>query len=233
LLAEDKLDQTVTVVGWQKFWVNSGNDNDPYYPLMQLDALAVELGDFLQVDGLVAVDADTTGFAMTVLSDAPTITDSTLTVMFQPGDAEVNGTRIVSKSGEILDPLDVKKPLPVQVDGTPYKNLDSGSSLKAALVIIDKGVLGAEQVTGIILSVEANSLTLAPDADVVCDIVTDQLIVGLTDDLEFLTVTITNESTLVAPGGVLQAGQTVGMNGICKVTGYQADNVVIVDDQRD
>jgi len=95
-------------VGWQKFWVNSDNDNDPYYPLMQLDALVVELGDFLQVEGLVAVDADTDGFDMTVSSDAPTITDSTLTVMFQPGDAEVNGTRIVSKSGEILAPLDVK-----------------------------------------------------------------------------------------------------------------------------
>lgn len=35
ILAEDKLDQTVTVVGWQKFWVNSDNDNDPYYPFMQ------------------------------------------------------------------------------------------------------------------------------------------------------------------------------------------------------
>ena len=120
----------------------------------------------------------------------------------------------------------------MQVDGTLYKDLDSGSSLKAALVIIDKSVLGAEQVTGIILSVEAGGLTLAPDADVVCNIATDQLIVALTDDAEILTVTITNDSALGAPGGVLEAGQTVGMNGTCEVTGYQTDNVVIVDDQR-
>jgi len=236
LLAEDKLDLEVTVVGWPKFWINSNYDydlGDQYYPLMQLDALVVELGDFLQVEGSVAVDADSDGFVMTVSSDGPTITtDSTLAVMFQPGDDEVNGTRIVSKSGEILETIDVKVPLPVQVDGTPYKTLDSVSSLKAALVIIDKSVLGAEQVTGVILSVEADALTLAPEADVVCDVATEQLMVGLTGDVEILTVTITPDSSLIAPGGVLAKGQTVGMNGTCEVMGYQTDNVVIVDDQR-
>ncbi len=235
LLAEDKLRLEVTVVGWPKFWINSKYDYDPgdqYYPLMQLDALVVELGEFLQVEGSVAVDADPDGFVMTVSSDGPTITDSTLAVMFQPGDVEVNGTRIVSKSGEILEPIDVEVPLPVQVDGTPYKILDSVSSLKAALIIIDKSVLGAEQVTGIILSVEADALTLAPEADVVCDVATEQLMVGLTGDVEILTVTITPDSSLIAPGGVLAKGQTVGMNGTCEVTGYQTDNVVIVDDQR-
>jgi len=235
LLAEDKLGLEVTVVGWPEFWINSNYDYDPgdqYYPLMQLDALVVELGEFLQVEGSVAVDADPAGFAMTVSSDGLTITDSTLAVMFQPGDDEVNGTRIVSKSGEILEPIDVKVPLPVQVDGTPYKFLDSVSSLKAALVIIDKSVLDAEQVTGVIHSVETGALTLAPDADVVCDAATEQLMVGLADEVEILTVTITQDSALIAPGDVLAEGQTVGMNGSCEVTGYQTDNVVIIDDQR-
>jgi hypothetical protein len=56
--------------------------------------------------------------------------------------------------------------------------------------------------------------------------------VALTDAVEILTVTITNDSALVAPGGVLETGRTVGMNGTCEFTGYQTDNVVIVDDQR-
>jgi len=67
----------------------------------------------------------------------------------------------------------------------------------------------------------------------VCGVATgSQLVVGLIGDLEILTVTITDSSSEIAPGGILEAGQTVGMNGICKITSYQTDNVVIVDDQR-
>lgn len=236
LLADDKLGMELTVVGWAKSWASIDNDDDKpaaYYPLLHLEALVAELGNFLQVEGTVAVDADVTGFEMTVSAGGPVITDSTLAVMYQPGGTNINGTRIVSKSGVLLNPLDVKEPLPVQVDGTLQLMEGIDPMLKAALVIIDKGALGVEQVTGVILSVGTNTLVLAPDADTVCGVATSQLMVDLTSDVKILTVTITDFGSVIAPGGTLEPGQTVGMNGTCEVTGYQTDNVVIVDDQRD
>jgi len=236
LLADDKLGMELTVVGWAKSWASIDNDDDKpaaYYPLLHLEALVAELGDFLQIEGTVAVDADVTGFEMTVSSGGPVITDSTLAVMYQYGGVNINGTRIVSKSGVLLNPLDVKEPLPVQVDGTLQLMEGIDPMLKAALVIIDKGALGVEQVTGVILSVGTNTLVLAPDADTVCGVATSQQMVDLASNLEILTVTITDVRSVIAPGGTLEPGQTVGMNGTCEVTGYQTDNVVIVDDQRD
>jgi len=239
LLADDKLSMDLTVVGWARSSTKADYDDDKpveYYPLLQLDALAAELGNFLQVEGTVVVNADMTGFAMNVSSGGPVISDSALTVMYQPllypDQPGINGTRIVSKSGVLLLPLDVKEPLSIQVDGTLELIQDADPMLRAALVIIDKAALGVEQVTGVILSVGTNTLVLAPDADTVCGIETSQLMVDLTSDVDILTVTITDFSSVIAPGGTLEAGQTVGMNGTCEVPNYQTDNVVIVDDQR-
>lgn len=242
LLSEDKLGLEVTVVGWPKFLVESDSDDHEtgeYYPLMQLDALVAELGGFLQVEGIVDADAVETGFDMTVSSGSPVVTNGVLAVMYQEGDVDVNGkplfngTRIVSKSGELLAPLDVKKALPVKVDGV--LNLDSNPVLKAALVIVDKSALGSEQVTGLILSDGTDTLTLNPEAAFVCGEEIgppDYLKVGLAENLDILTVTITNDVSVIKPGGTLAAGQTVGMNGSCGTGGYETDNVVIVDDQR-
>lgn len=238
LLSKDKLGMDLTVVGWARSWDNADYVDDrsaEYYPLLRLEALAAELGNFLQVEGTVAADADATGFPMTVSSGGPVITDSTLAVMYQPGGGSINGTRVVSKSGVLLNPEDAKKYLSTQVDGTLKLITGSDPMLKAALVILDKSALGMEQVTGTILSVSANTMILKPDPDVgtVCGVATgSQLIVGLIGDLEILTVTITDNSSEIAPGGILEAGQTVGMNGNCKITSYQTDNVVIVDDKR-
>ncbi len=236
LLVDTNLYTELTVVGWPKL----GDDHDAedknsyYYPLMQLDALVAELGAFLQVEGSVAVSADPdnpVGFSMNVSPGNPIITDEFLAVMFQPGGSDFNGTRIVSKSGELLAPADVKEPLPVQVDGV--LQLGSSAILKAALVIIDKSTLDAEQVTGITTSpvdVDTNTITVNPDSPTVCGIPIDSLLVKLADDLKILTVTITENSSVIAPGGELDVGQTVGMNGTCGSDGYYTDNVVIVDD---
>jgi len=238
LLSKDKLGMELTVVGWARSWDNADYVDDrpvEYYPLLRLEALAAELGKFLQVEGTVAADADATGFPMTVSSGGPVIIDSTLAVMYQPGSKSINGTRVVSKSGVLLKPEDAKKYLSTQVDGTLKLIAGSDPILKAALVILDKSALGVEQVTGTILSVYGNTMVLEPDPDMstVCGVATgSQLVVGLIGDLEILTVTITDSSSEIAPGGILEAGQTVGMNGICKITSYQTDNVVIVDDQR-
>ncbi len=238
LLSEDKLGLEVTVVGWPRSWSDSDYDDfepDEYHPLMQLDALVAELGGFLQVEGIVDANPVETGFDMTVLSGGPILTDGVLAVMYQQGDVDVNGkpfngTRIVSKAGEILGPLDVIETLPVKVDGV--LNLVGDPVLKAALVIVDKSALNSEQVTGLILLVDTDTLTLDPDATAVCGVATDQLKVGLADNLEILTVTIDNDGSIIAPGGTLADGQIVGMSGTCETNGYETDNVVIVDDQR-
>jgi len=224
LLSKDKGTE-LTVVGWARSWNNADYVDDrsaEYYPLLHLEALVAELGKFLTVEGTVAADADTMGFPMTVTAGGPEITKSTLTVRYQTGDTDdINGTRIVSKSGVLLEPGDAVVPLPTQVDGTK----GGDSLLKAALVILDKGALGVKQVTGKILEVYTDSLLLDPEADTVCG-VAGPLTVGLSNDLEILTVTITDASSEIAPGGMLEDGQTVNMNGTCEGTNYQTDNIV-------
>ena len=211
---------------------DKGVEKDAHHPLMAVDALAVELGDFLQVEGNVATNADTKEFSMTVSSGGPVITRDTLSVEFQSGGAGFNGTRVVSKTGVLLDPLQVVAPLPVQVDGTLELISGSDPILKAALVILDTGNFDTQQLTGTVLSVGADSLTLAPDVGVVCGVATSELPVRLTADLKILTVTITESGSVITPGGVLAVGQDIGMNGRCDASGYVTDNVVIVDDQR-
>lgn len=244
LLSDDKLGLEVTVVGWPRFW--SGSDDDDYesrmyYPLLRVDALVVELGGLLQVEGTVdaspvIIDPNTgeTGFDMSV-SAGPIITNDALTVLIQDGDQNINGTRIVSKSGALLEPSGITANLPVKVDGV----LDIArvpALLKAALVIVDKSALGAEQVTGLVISTGVDTLTLDPDAAVVCgqpfdDL--DTLEVELTDNLEILTVTITDTLSVIKPGGTVDAGDTVGMSGYCQPDGsYQTDNIVVVEDLR-
>ncbi len=233
LLSKD-LGLEITVVGWPSFWDDPDiyEDKDTeHYPLMQLDALVAELGGFLQVEGTVSVDSDSSQFSMTVSSGSPIITSDALAVVFQQTVGDINGTRVVSKSGELLDPLDVREPLPVQVDGVL---LLSNAELNAALVIVDKSALSTEQVTGTISSVEVNSLTLdLEEAVSVCgEPPTSQLVVGLAANLDILTVIITDGGSIISTDGSPAIGQTVGMNGSCEPDGYETDNLVIIDDQR-
>jgi hypothetical protein len=211
---------------------HEGVVHDEHYVWMAVDALVVELGRFLQIAGNVATDADTTGFDMTVSSGSAVITGDALAVAFQPGDVGVNGTRIVSKAGELLQPSQVTTPLPVQVDGTLEFATSGNSILRAALVILDTTDLGGEQVTGTLLAVSPDNVALVPEADTVCGVATSELFVTLTPDVDILTVTITTSGSEIVPGGVLIPGQTVGMNGHCEANAYVTDNIVIVDDQR-
>ncbi|MGB5329474.1 MAG: hypothetical protein WBO58_14725, partial [Gammaproteobacteria bacterium] len=234
LLQGDMIDEELTVVGWVKSWSDKDNDeNKPeeYYPLLYIEALIAESGKFEQFKGKVEMlnDPVDTGFSMT-----PSSGTESLKVMYQlplyPQRADVNGTRIVSKSGELLAPGDIEIFLPVQVDGTP--DAMDPLLINAALVIVDKSALDTEQVTGVIKSLGTDILELAPDADP-CGAVTNPFMVDLTNPLDILTVIITNSGSEILPGGILRVDQTIGMNGSCEFTGnYQTDNVVIVDDQR-
>ena len=209
-----------------------GPQKNLYRPLMVLDGLAVELGDFLQVEGEVAVDADIDGFEMFVTSGGPVIVDPTLAVRLQPGAPGINGTRILSKRGDVLQASDIDAPLAVQVDGVAQPVTAADPWLKAALVVLDTDSAGTEQVTGSVLSVGPDSLILDPDADTVCGAPAVQLTVTLAGSPEILTVTITGSGSEIAPGGVIAMGQQVGMNGSCTAGGYVTDNIVIVNDLR-
>jgi hypothetical protein len=238
LLQEDKVGEELTVVGWVKPWNNKDYDDDKpveYYPQLYLEALVAELGKFRQVEGKVeTVNTDnTTGFSMALSSGIDNI-DVMYQPLLYPDQSGINGTRIVSKSGVLLVPGDIERFLPVQVDGTPDDN--TSQLIRAALVFVDKSALDTEQVTGVIQSLGINTLELelASDADPVCGVVTNPLMVDLISPLEILTVIITDDGSEIVPGGILKDGQTVGMNGSCELTGYQTDNVVvIVDDQTD
>lgn len=221
----DEIGDDVVVV------THEGIEKAPHYPLMVLDALAIELGEFLQLEGEVAADADEDGFTMDLADSASIKAENPLSVLLQKGEYDdINGTRIVSKTGELLEASDILAMLPVQVDGV--LNIDT-DTLKAALVILDVIALGNEQVTGIIESIEDGYITLIPEADTVCGFETELLQVNLSNELDLLTVVITDEESVIEPGGFLEAGQTIGMNGVCETSGYETDNVVIVDDQRD
>ncbi|MBL3599864.1 MAG: hypothetical protein JMN25_08345 [gamma proteobacterium endosymbiont of Lamellibrachia anaximandri] len=124
------------------------------------------------------------------------------------------------------------QPRAVQVDGI-LDLTGADALLKAALVIIDTSILDNEQVTGTVLSVGEGGFILSPGTDMVCGIATTQLAVILTEDAEFLTVIISDAGSEIIPGGVLEVGQSIGMNGTCKPEGYVTDSVVIMNDQRD
>jgi hypothetical protein len=205
--------------------------NDRYHPWMEVEALVVESGEFLQVEGEVSSAADEGGFAMSVTDGDNGMSEGALDVMLQSGDANINGTRIVSKTGDLLDYTDITAPRSVQVDGV----LDMASSetmLKAALVIVDTATEESDQITGSVVSIGATGFVLSPEEDSVCGITTTDLSVSYADDVDFLTVVITDTVSEISPGGVLEVGQDVGINGYCSAEGYIAESVVILDDQR-
>ncbi|MEW7998200.1 MAG: DUF4382 domain-containing protein [Candidatus Thiodiazotropha endolucinida] len=225
LLEEQITDDTVLVD-------NDGVVNDRYHPLMEVDALVIELGDFLQVEGEVATDADNSGFGMNVTESGSVVTAGPLDVMFHPDETGINGTRIVSKSGDILDYLEITVPRTVQVDGV-LDLTGTEAVLKAALVIVDTTTQeNDQQITGTILSIGANGFILSPEEDTVCGIATTDLAVTYADGIDFLTVVITDTVSEITPDGTLEVGQDVGINGSCSADGYIAESVVILDDQR-
>ncbi|MCG8046883.1 MAG: DUF4382 domain-containing protein, partial [Candidatus Thiodiazotropha endolucinida] len=211
---------------------HDGVVSDRYHPLMEVDALVIELGDFLQVEGEVATEADSSGFGMNVTEGGSVVTAGPLDVMFHQDEPGINGTRIVSKSGDILDYLEVTVPRTVQVDGV-LDLTGAEAVLKAALVIIDTTTEeNDQQITGTILSIGANGFVLSPEEDTVCGIATTDLTVTYADGVDFLTVVITDTVSEITPDGTLDVGQDVGINGSCSADGYIAESVVILDDQR-
>ena len=232
-LFDIEIGEVISIVGWPRHSVQSSPYDvveDPYRPYMELDALVAELGDFLTLNGNVTEDADSSGFYMNVRPGEPILTDSPIGVVLQGAPAGGNGTRIVSKSGLLLDFNSVVVPKMVQVDSTLL--IGTEDLLYAALVIVD--TKSSEQVSGEILGFDDDSLTLlAPDTETVCGSeVVDQIVIGYSSDTKFTTVTIYDTTSTILPGGDLEVGQNVGVNISCDSPVYNAESIVIIEDQR-
>jgi len=191
-------------------------------PQIALDGLAVEMGVFQQAYGVAAADATVDGFDMTLGTSNP------LAVSLQ-NPVGFNGTRILSKQGELLGYSAILTPRALKVDGV---QLTSADPLKAAVVIVDTDMDGQVAAAGAIGGLVTNGFTLIPDAGTTPCGVSGDLTVLLATDVSVTTVTITSTTVEVAPGGILEAGQSVAVTGLCGADSLTAGSVVIVDDQR-
>ena len=245
LVNDNRIGETVTVVGRAQSFVSydeecvdhhdedddekEEHDECEYHHLLSVEAIAVEAGDFLQLEGNVATSSDSKEFGMDV-TNGPIILSEELPVALQPGSTGINGTRIVTKTGELIDHNQIIVPRQVAVDGVFDATI---KVLKSALVIVDIDDASTTQITGTVLSVNGNSLVLSPDT-AACDVAGD-LNVIMEDGALITTVTITETGSEIMPGGSLAASQTVGLNGSCDIAisgSFRATSAVIVNDTR-
>jgi len=211
---------------------DAGHPIKDYRPLLRLDGLAVELGDFLSLDGRVASDATSSGFDMQV-SPAQPVAAGMLAVALQAGTADFNGTRILGKRGELLDYTAITSSRAISVDGVLQTSNSLDDLLNAAVVILDTDTL-AQQVTGRIAQLTTRGFVLTPaDGQTPCgQAAGDPLQVTLASDLAITSLTIDDSGYQVAPGGVPAVDQAVGLSGVCENGGLTAQTLVIVDDRR-
>ncbi|MBA1145622.1 DUF4382 domain-containing protein [Ectothiorhodospiraceae bacterium WFHF3C12] len=202
--------------------------------LVNVDAVAVELGSFLRVDGDVADPVIDDMFTMDVHPGEPVDASEPLPVQLQPAPAGGNGTRLVSKSGVPLVAGDLDSGESVSVDGILATSPDL-TYLRSALVIVDDTLASLERLSGTVLSFDDTSATVATATaeDNPCADAPGDVLVKLDDETSYLTVTITDTDSTTSAGGELAADQRVDIYGECTVGGtFHASQVVIIDDER-
>jgi hypothetical protein len=191
-------------------------------PQIALDGLAVEMGSFVQAYGSAETGVTADNFTLALGS-------GNQTVMLQPSTSGINGTRILSKSGELLDSSAIVAPRALKVDGVL---LSDPGPLNAAVVIVDTDMDGMVAASGTIGSQVTGGFILVPEAGSMPCGVSGDLMVLLGPDASVTTVSITNTTVDVSPGGLLESGQSVALSGVCGADSLTAKTVVIVDDQR-
>ncbi|MDX1811383.1 MAG: DUF4382 domain-containing protein, partial [Gammaproteobacteria bacterium] len=199
--------------------------------LVTIDALAIQLGDFSKVEGHMSSAIESSEFTLDLTSSEPVIDTDSIQVVIQENENNINGTRIVSKTGELLTAAELNMVQHLQIDGV----LESGDDpvLYASLIIVDMETPATNQVSGTIQSLDQGSFAISIDQSEVCgQAVVNPLAVNLPATTRLTTVTITETSSEIQPSGALQAGQKVGIDGLCSQGEYQAQNIVIIDDQR-
>jgi hypothetical protein len=220
LVPERRGNRPVTVVG--RFSEYDHDDHD--YPVV--DALVVELGGFLDLDGTVASGASDIRFNMNVDPSEGIQTEGALPVALQPAPVGGNGTKILSRSGEPLSSTEIIPSRQVMVDGVLI--LSDPDFLNSSLVIVDTSDdTGKEEASGIIERVGADSLLLAADS-FPCESGVGSFIVS------FNTHTVVYLSTKTGGRFVdtssLAPRQEVDISGSCEGTTLAARTIIIRED---
>jgi hypothetical protein len=216
-------DDTALVVPVESVLINDqGAVVVDHRPQIALDGLAVEMGPFVQAYGSAETGVTADNFTLTLGS-------GNQTVMLQPSTSGINGTRILSKSGELLDSSAIVAPRALKVDGVL---LSDPGPLNAAVVIVDTDMDGMVAASGTIGSQVTGGFVLVPEAGSTPCGVSGDLTVLLGTDASVTTVSITNTTVEVSPGGLLASEQSVALSGVCGADSLTAKTVVIMDDQR-
>lgn len=201
--------------------------------LVDVKAVAVELGDFLQLDG--EVDAAVAGdrFSMVLRPGEAIDRADPLPVELQAASVGGNGTRIVSTFGEFLPAGSITVGSAVSVDGIFVSSGDD--HIRSALVIVDDILQELARASGTVLTVSGQSatVTIAAAEDNPCANAPGDLAVNFDDDTRVVTVTITDSGSSSSMGGTLEADQTVDLYGTCTIDGsFEAEQIVIIEDSR-
>lgn len=234
LLPERIGTQPVTVVGRLRNHpeVEHHDDDDDadrhHYP--KLEALVVELGNFLSLDGNVANDASNIRFNMNVAPGQVVSPDAELPVALQATVPPVNGTRIMTPSGDPLASSDITVPRDVVVDGVLALSSTGPDYLNSALVIVDTSDnSGSNDVAhGYVAETSADGLRLKAD-DFPCEAVLDAIY-----DVGYLASTTvyvaTSSGGFWSDTGYLQPRQEVDISGNCSGTTLLADIIIVLED---
>lgn len=200
--------------------------------LVDIDALAVELGDFLTLDGSVETAVVDDRFTMLLRPGEAIDSADPLPVELQAAPVEGNGTRIVSKSGELLTQAAISEDSAISVDGIFVSSADV--HIRSALVVIDE-LPALSRASGTVLTVSDQSavVSTATAEDNPCAGAPGDLAVSFDNDTRFVTVTVTDAGSTSSMGGSLAADQTVDLYGTCAVDAtFEADQIVIIEDTR-
>jgi len=210
-------ERPVTVVGRFSNDSNSGNA----YPVV--DALVVELGGFLDLNGNVASAASDIRFNMTVDANQAIQPQGELPVALQPAPGGGNGTKTLTPSGQPLSSAEIVPLRQVIVDGVLI--LSDPDYLNSSLVLVDTSDnTQNDEASGIIQEVFAQELRLTADS-FPCEAGSG------TFDVSFNSSTVVYRSTasggeFVDIGG-LAPGQDTDISGSCAGTTLAATTIII------
>jgi len=210
-------ERPVTVVG--RFSEYDQNEND--YPV--IDALVVELGSFLDLDGTVASGASDIRFSMNVDPNQGIQSAGELPVALQPAPLGGNGTKILSRSGVPLSSNAIIPPRQIMVDGVLI--LSNPDYLNASLVIVDiSGTTGNDEAIGIIEDVGVDSLLLNTDS-FPCEFGAGSFNVSFgSNTVVYLSTATGGEFVGI---GSLAKRQDVDISGSCAGTTLDARTIII------
>jgi hypothetical protein len=210
-------EKPVTVIG--RF--SNDNHGGSEYPVV--DAIVVELGGFLDLNGTVASGASDSRFNMSVDPNQGIQAQGELSVALQPAPSGGNGTKILSPSGEQLSGADIIPPRPVMTDGVLI--LSDPDYLNSSMVIVDTSAnSGNDEASGIIDSVSDQSLRLAADT-FPCE--AGSGLFNVSFDSSTIVYRSTESGGEFVDTGALAPGQDADISGSCAGTTLDAQTIII------